>query len=253
VQLHYFPTSYWSRIVAQALFDKGVTFESVLVDIRVNATFDPAYLRLNPKGVVPTLVDGERVICDGRHIVRYVDEQGGPALMRPEAELWIDRLHDVPVMLFSYAVWTLGERGERSADILADKVSRAARLAAEHPDLAEHYTRKQHFFEAFVRELSDPEHVARERDGCRDLLDEMGAVVAGQEWLCGDFGLADILATSMLYRFVDLGPKGGLDAWSSDPDHGLVAYYERLRARPSFRQTFVDDPMIARLRQRSGS
>ena len=52
---------------------------------------------------------------------------------------------------------------------------------------------------------------------------------------------ADCIATSILWRLIDLGK---VDGWSRDPDHGLYSYWQRIKARPSFRAVFYDDPLI---------
>lgn len=244
MEYYYFPTSYWSRIISLVLAEKGLSFERRVVDIRKNASFDPDYIRINPRGVVPTLVDADRIICNGPTIAEYLDEKGGPPLCRkddPQVVSWSRRLEEVPVMLFSYSVWVLGKRGEKSADILADKVERAARYAEKHPDLREQYERKGRFFEQFRAHVYDDAHVAGEKAKCARLLDEMGHLVAEREYLCGAYSFADCIATSILYRLVDLGM---LDGWATDPSHGLHGYYERLQARPSFRAVWVEDPLI---------
>ena len=241
---YYFPTSYWSRIISLVLAEKGLSFGRRLVDIRKNASFDPDYIRINPRGVVPTLVDEDRIVCNGPTIAEYLDEKAGPRLCRfddPQVASWSRRLEDVPVMLFSYSVWVLGKRGEKSADILADKVERAARYAEQYPDLREQYLRKGRFFEQFRAHVYDDAHVASEASKCRELLEEMGGLVAEREYLCGEYSFADCIATSILYRLVDLGM---LDHWATDPTHGLHGYYDRLRARPSYQAVWVEDPLI---------
>jgi tetrachloro-p-hydroquinone reductive dehalogenase len=222
-----------------------VSFERKLVDITKAATFEPDYLRLNPRGVVPMLIDGERVVCDGRRIAEYIDGQASTQLCPSENNSytsWAERLHDVPVMLFSYSVWVLGRKGEKSADILADKVTRAREFAERHEDLRSEYLRKAEFFEVFRRELHDPVHLANAKAATRALLDELGARLTSSRWIAGDqYTFADCIATSILYRLIDLDM---LLHWHGDESHGLHAYYQRLRDRPSFRAVFYDDPLI---------
>jgi glutathione S-transferase len=244
--LYYFPTSYWSRVVALLLAEKGIEPERHFVDIRVNANFDPSYLAINPKGVVPTLVDGDDTVCDSVRIASHLDARGGvplyDALGNPAVDAYVEELKDFPVMLFSYSVWVKGERGERSADILQDKVERAARFAKDNPQFRELYERKQAFFTKFRAEVYDSEHLAAETERCRAVLDRMGKELDGKTWLGGEhYSFADAIAVAMLYRLVDLGR---LDHWHGDDSHGLDAYYRRLRERPSFNTVFVDDPLI---------
>lgn len=45
-----------------ALDEKGLKWDGVYIDILKGEQFDPEYLKLNPKGVVPTLVHDGTVI-----------------------------------------------------------------------------------------------------------------------------------------------------------------------------------------------
>jgi glutathione S-transferase len=154
------------------------------------------------------------------------------------------RLEEFPVMLLSYSVWVLGKRGERSADILADKVARAERYQHDYPALEREYRRKAEFFRAFRERLYDDDHVAKCSADSQAVLDVVTEQVRSEPWLCGGaFSFADCIAASTLYRLRDLGK---LDAWAKQSDHPLNRYMARLEARESYRHVFVDDDLIPR-------
>ncbi|MCA9691794.1 MAG: glutathione S-transferase family protein [Myxococcales bacterium] len=244
---YYFPTSHWSRAVSLALAEKGLTPRRHFVDIRHHGTFTPEYLRINPRGVVPTLVDDGVAVCDSLRIARYLDERYPPRLSvdGEEYDAWIAELEAYPLMLFSYAVWVKGRRGERSADILEEKITLARARAVEHPALAAEYERKARFFEAFRAEVYDDAHVEREAERGRALLERIG--LQARPWIFGErYTFADCVATSILYRLVDLGVQR---EWSETRGHPLRDYYDRLRSRPSFDAVFLADPELARLRR----
>jgi len=250
LEYHYFPNSHWSRAVTMAIADKALRPQRHLVDISRNATFEPDYMRLNPKGVVPTLVVDGTAVCDSLVIARHLDRLAEPALLshRPDATEVADlceALEAFPLMLLSYSVWVQGQKGERSKDILADKVQRAARYAGEYPELALRYERKRAFFERFSAALRDAEHLEAEKARCATFLDELARRVDTASWLCGTFSFADCIAASILWRLADL-PL--LADWHPDHggsvDHPLFRYDQRLRARPSHRFTYFDDPLI---------
>jgi glutathione S-transferase len=250
LEYHYFPNSHWSRVVSLLIAEKGLVPKRHFIDIRRNATFDPEYLRMNPKGVVPTLVDDGKAICNSMKIARYLDDVvADPGLYQnhPRAELvapWAKELETFPLMLFSYAVWTLGKKGERSASILDDKVARATSHAERYPELASNYLRKRDFFEAFRGQVYDDEYVAAQQETWNECLERMAFVVDREDWLAGDcYSFADAIAASILYRLVDLER---LDAWHADPAHPLSRYFGRIQARPSFRQVWVEDELIPR-------
>ncbi len=247
---YYFPTSYWSRIVSLALAAKGLDAQRQVVDIRHAENFEPAYMQLNPRGVVPTLVDGGQPIWDGPTIVRHLEARGGPALLGDPDPL-LSTLEQLPLMLMSYSVWVGGSRGERSADILADKVQRAGQYAARHPELAEHYRRKQQFFAGFRERVYDPDHVAQQTVHVEQVLQRVALRLADRPWLGpGRFGYADFIVVSALYRLADLRRA---DGWADDLGHPLRQLFERAREQPEYQAVFCDDPNILPEYRRDGS
>ncbi len=70
-----------------ALNLKGVDYESVPVDLRApaNAQHSPGFLALNPQGLVPVLVDGERTLTQSLAIVEYLEEVRPQPPLLPEA------------------------------------------------------------------------------------------------------------------------------------------------------------------------
>ncbi|HPG60435.1 MAG TPA: glutathione S-transferase N-terminal domain-containing protein, partial [Casimicrobium sp.] len=58
LQLHYFPSN--ASLTPHILLEEmGVPFELKLVDGANNAQKSPEYLKLNPNGLIPVLVDGD--------------------------------------------------------------------------------------------------------------------------------------------------------------------------------------------------
>ena len=135
-------------------------------------------------------------------------------------------------MHLSYTVWVKGLRGEKSAEILRDKISRAADYATRYPELRKEYERKRRFFESFQEGVYDAAFCRKTDAECAEVLEEMARVVASRPWIGGDrYSFADAIATSILFRLVDIEH---LDDWSRDPKHTLSGYLARLQARPSF-------------------
>lgn len=79
---HILPSS-CSQKVRLVLAEKQVPYTGKLVNIGpAMENYEPWYVRLNPRAVVPTLVHGETVITDSARILRYVDDTfDGPSLM----------------------------------------------------------------------------------------------------------------------------------------------------------------------------
>ena len=81
LQLHYFPANA-SMIPHILLEELGVPFELKLVDRTVNAHQTPAYLKLNPNGLIPVLVDGDLVLYEAAAICLHLaDTHAASGLM----------------------------------------------------------------------------------------------------------------------------------------------------------------------------
>ena len=63
IQLHYYPST--AAMVPHIVLEEiGVPYQRVLVDRMQNAHKTPDYLRLNPNGLIPVLVDGDLVLYE---------------------------------------------------------------------------------------------------------------------------------------------------------------------------------------------
>jgi glutathione S-transferase len=68
------PGSPCARRVRIVLLEKGLSWETRLVDLTKLEQKRPEYLKLNPNGVVPTLVHGDRVVYESNVITEYLDD-----------------------------------------------------------------------------------------------------------------------------------------------------------------------------------
>jgi glutathione S-transferase len=69
------PYSTCSQKVRLTLHEKGIPFTDTRLDFRKKEHLSPAYLKLNPNGVVPTLLHDGRPVIDSSVIMEYLDEQ----------------------------------------------------------------------------------------------------------------------------------------------------------------------------------
>jgi maleylpyruvate isomerase len=82
VKLYGFFRSSAAFRVRIALNLKGVSYEQVAINLRANEQRDGDYLKLNPMGTVPTLIDGDIVVDQSLAIVEYLEEtHPEPALL----------------------------------------------------------------------------------------------------------------------------------------------------------------------------
>ena len=73
LQLHYYPSN--ASITPHILLEEmGLPFELKLVDRANNAQKSPEYLKLNPNGLIPVLVDGDRVLYETAAICLHLTD-----------------------------------------------------------------------------------------------------------------------------------------------------------------------------------
>ena len=79
--------------VALFLAEAGLAYEPHPVDTRKGEQFTPEFLKLNPNGKVPVIVDGEAIVFDSNAILLYLAEKTGqflpPASHRGDLLSWL--------------------------------------------------------------------------------------------------------------------------------------------------------------------
>lgn len=87
VHLYHFPMSSCSQRVRFGLAEKGVAWESHILDMRADEHLTPRYKAINPNAVVPTLVHDGQVILESNDILFYLDEIfEGPSLVSADVK-----------------------------------------------------------------------------------------------------------------------------------------------------------------------
>lgn len=100
-----------SMVVHLALLEIGAPHELKLVDFERDAQHDPAYLKLNPRGVVPTLVIDGQPRCESAALLAMLAERHPGAKLipppgTPEREAWLQWVVYLSNTLMStYRLW----------------------------------------------------------------------------------------------------------------------------------------------------
>jgi glutathione S-transferase len=74
ITLYDFRNSVACQKVRIVLAAKGLAWQAIDVDLFRSEQYDPEYLKLNPKGVVPTIVHDGRAVIESTLICEYLDE-----------------------------------------------------------------------------------------------------------------------------------------------------------------------------------
>ena len=75
LKLYDYPDCPFCQKVRVVLAEKDLEFEKIFVDLRRQEQKTPEFLRLNPYGKVPVLVDEDEVIFDSTIINEYLEDE----------------------------------------------------------------------------------------------------------------------------------------------------------------------------------
>lgn len=218
--------------VRMVLAEKAIAFQHRLLDRDAGALRDPAYRRLNPAGVVPTLVLGDgAVLTESTVIMGYLeDAYDGPARLSPSDPLsrarlawWLKQGDEVLPALgtLTYAVYA------RRRYLGMSEAEREAGYATI-PDMRARQRRR-----SVVEHGLDAPEVRPALSAFLGLMRQMEAALGAGDWLVGEYSLAECALAPFFHRLDLLG----LDAlWADDPH--VADWWSRLRARRTFAPVF---------------
>lgn len=193
------------RKVFIALDIKDVTYEIVR---QMPFSGDTEYLKINPLGKVPSLVDGDLTLCDSKVICQYLDDA------YPEPRLYPMKPND-----WAMALWYEDLAGGRVSEL-------AARI----------------FFQRFMRPLAfkqepDEELIARiiEKD-LPPMLDYLEGQIPTEGFIFGDFMMADLSIASSFINAAYAGYEVDGSRWPNLA--GLVA---RVKVQPQVAAVLVKE------------
>jgi glutathione S-transferase len=200
------------------------------IDLFNNEQYRPEYLKLNPKGVVPTLIHDGHAIVESTLICEYLDQTF------PQPSL-------VPASAFERAQM---RRWSKHIDEGVFEATREISFSAMFRDKMKGMTQQQR--DGRFQNIGDPGRRARMIStyelGCGSPFVEQGifafekmfgemeeCLADGRPWLVGrNFSLADINVIPFAAR---LGYLTILDVWIKDRPL-VAAWWQKAKTRPSF-------------------
>lgn len=189
------------KVVRMYMAERGISLETLDVDLVAGENRQPDYLSKNPSGTTPALqLDDGSFVAEITVICEYLDDKNGnsdligtTAEARAETRMWGRRI-DLQIM-------ENVANGFRYSEGLAMFKDRLRTIPHAADDL---------------------KILAQER------LTWLDQQMAGKQFVCGDrFTLADI----MLYCFLEFGVQVGQPL--NEANKNISAWYERVAARPS--------------------
>lgn len=239
--LYHHGSSVCAAKVRFAMALKGLEFEGVYIDILKGEQFDPDYLKLNPKGVVPTLVHDGTVITDSTVIVEYLDRLEPETSVHPtdpygwaQARYWTkavdEDLHPAcgaVTFVCSHrhtVLKNLGEEGVKKFLASTPKIS----VTSNWKDLKDSYTR-------FGFEAPGATEKVKLYDS---YLHKMEDALAERDWLLeSGFSIADIAMAPYVNRLAMMSMRG---MWEGGRLPNVTRWFAAIEAMPEFQKMLID-------------
>ena len=229
LHLYFAAQSNCASRVRLLLAEKGLKWTGHHIDLLKKENIDPAYFAINPRGLVPALVDNGQVVIESGDIMLYLEQKFPEPSFTPKdladraaMEDWVRRSHQLHVAAVKTYAYI--------------KVN--ARLAAKTPEEVELYyslQKDQEMIDFHSRHDKEgnpftEEDEARAVATIEDILAEMKGRIEDTGWLAGpDYSLAD-MAWATSWRTWQLA-KYPLE------NHPVVGeWFARIEARPAWQE-----------------
>ena len=222
-----------SQKVRICLAEKGLEFEDIKLDLgKAKEHLRPEYLKINPNGVVPTLVDDDQIITDSSVICEYLDERypdvslsPSDAVARAHMRAWMRFLEEVPTAAVRVPSFNMG---------FLPRYEGMNRETFEGVESDVRPIRKQ-FYRRMGPNGFKNEDVQASFEQIGNTCKRMNSALEKGPWLLGaQYTLADVIVAPLIDRMSDLGMSS---IWEKTFPR-VTDWYERTKARPSFQQTF---------------
>jgi glutathione S-transferase len=234
--LHHGWRSSASRRVRLCLEEKGLKYEGHVVDMANMEHHSPDYLKINPLGVIPTMIHDGQPLHESGTICEYLDESFPDPPLRPDGAYhralmrnWIRHIDGLigNLIIFNWrhhlqktaAKWTDSELAEKLKNIPSKERQ-----------------------EAWLRVARKP-YTEEERTAARDklttqLLDRMEEALKPAGWLVGKaYSIADIAATPFVKRIdEEIAP----DEVTANKHPRVTEWWTKMQARPAFDRAKFD-------------
>ncbi len=207
MKLYSFPGSPNALRSRAVIYELQAPVEIVNVDFRRGEHRTPEYLRLNPNGKVPVLVDGDLVLWESRAINAYL------AAKFPDKDLYPAALARRAIV-DQWSYWQAVHLGPAMQKVTFERVQKKqfgrgepdeAAIAAEMPNVNQ-------FLDVFETSLGD-----------------------GREWIAGTLSIADFaLATTFRLRRAAALPM--------ETRPRVEAWMQRMEQRPSWQKAIGEIP-----------
>lgn len=237
--LYHHPLSVCSMKVRLTLEEKGLAWSGRVIDIvQKQEQLEPWYLKLNPKGVIPTVEfrnGTTEILTDSAHIIRSIASlsEGNTLLPQDESdkplmEQLIDLADGIDLHILSYARHPSMEKSEK---ILNERIKKSLLMSEKYPELSANYLVCANRSEKSKTFRVDKQHIETVEKNTFAAITFIENQLQDNGFLLGNtYTLADVIWTVVLSR-IDLLGYNWLD---KNTFPRLASYYLRMQQRKSY-------------------
>ena len=232
LELYNFPPSTCSLKVRICLAEKGLEWVDHRMDSREGKHLTPEYLKLNPNGVVPTLIHDGDVIIDSSVIMEYLDEVFPEVPLSPEDPVgrahmrkWLRYFEEMATPAVRYPSFNLA------------LIQGFKKLSPEQfEQAANSRPLRKHFYMRMGQDGFSDEDMDKAVDDIRNTIGRMeGALAGAGPWLMGErYTLSDICVAPSIDRMEDLGYQS---LWQENHPN-VTEWFQRIKARPAYQAAY---------------
>lgn len=226
-----------SQKVRLCLHEKGLPFKHTQVNFRAKEHLTPEYLKLNPNGVVPTLVHNGRPVIDSSVIMEYLEEvfpekplQSDDPYRRAQMRAWLRFIEEVPTVAIRVPSFNAAF-ARHYADLSEDEV---------HANADTRPLRRE-FYRKMGRDGFDEEAMQGSYEQLQQTISRMDNALAETKWLVGEnLSLADYCVVPTIDRMIDLG----LDSLIEEAPN-VTRWWAAIQSRSAYKLTFVKGSRVS--------
>tara|TARA_Y100001970_G_scaffold288157_1_gene414711 strand:+ start:3193 stop:3900 length:708 start_codon:yes stop_codon:yes gene_type:complete len=212
--------------------EKGLEFSENKIDLALKEQLEPAYLKINPNGVIPTLIHDGNIIIDSSVICEYLEEvfpeiplSPSTALGRAQMRKWMRYIEEVPTSAVRFPSFNMAFLPR--FDGLTDQ-----QFIEQQADVR---PLRNGFFRRMGRNGFVDEDIEASFEQITKTTSRMEQALADGPWLLGEiYTLADIIIAPLIDRMADLGLSY---LWNDDCPR-VNDWFIRIQARPAFDKAF---------------
>ncbi len=232
LELYHAHHSTCSQKVRLCLAEKGIKFKGHLINLAKKEQVEPDYLKLNPNGVVPTLIHDGHIIIDSSVICEYLDEAFPDTSLTPpdpaqraNMRQWIRYFDEIATTAVRFPSFNMAFLSR--FDGLNDK-----QFLEEEANVR---PLRKEFFIHMGRSGFPNQDIEAAIDNISKTVGRMEQALTKGPWLLGEmYTLADIIIAPSIDRMSDLGFSS---LW--ERHHPRVTnWYLRIKCRPAYSAAF---------------